>query len=349
MKLEKYKKKALITGVSGQDGSYLAELLLNKGYEVHGIVRRSSSFNTQRLNHIFENENFNLHFGDMTDPIGLDNVMQKVIPDEIYHLAAQSHVHISFQIPKYTADVDAVGTLSLLESIRKFAPKAKLYNACTSELFGKVRETPQSETTPFYPRSPYGIAKLYSYWIAKNYRESYGMFISNGILFNHESERRGSNFVTRKITLGLSKLSKSYQLVSEQKQVIDPISLGNIYAKRDWGYAPDYVEGMWRMLQHDKADDFVLSTNETHTIKEFIDEAIKHTPFNGKVKWTGSRLSEKLMYNNIVLININPEFYRPAEVELLIGQNLKAKDELGWSPLTSFKELVSKMMINDLK
>jgi len=342
-------KTALITGITGQDGSYLAEFLLNKGYMVHGIMRRSSSFNTHRIEHIFNHKNLKMHFGDMTDAFSLDNLIIELQPDELYHLAAQSHVHVSFELPKYTAEVDAIGTLNLLEAIRKHSPKTKMYNACTSELFGKVQETPQKETTPFYPRSPYGVAKLYSYWISKNYREAYDVFVAIGLLFNHESERRGHTFVTRKITLGLAKLSNSYQLVAEKKQVIPPLTLGNIYSKRDWGYAPDYVEGMWKMVQHETGEDFVLSTNETHSIKEFVDAAIEHTPFAGKVKWIGEGVDEKLMYGDVTLIEINPKYYRPTEVELLVGDNFKAKEVLGWEPETTFKELVRKMIKHDLE
>jgi GDPmannose 4,6-dehydratase len=348
MKKERKNKVALITGITGQDGSYLAELLLNKGYEVHGIIRRSSSFNTNRIEHIYKHENLTLHFGDMTDAFSLDNLIIELQPDELYHLAAQSHVHVSFSLPKYTAEVDAIGTLNLLEAIRKHSPRTKFYNACTSELFGKVQEVPQKETTPFYPRSPYGVAKLYSFWITKNYRESYGLFVSNGILFNHESERRGHTFVTRKITLGLAELANNYQLVQEKKQVLSPMQLGNLYSKRDWGYAPDYVEGMWRMLQHSEGEEFVLSTGETHTIKEFIEECLIHTPFSGKTKWVGTELEEKLMYDNVELISINPKYYRPAEVDILIGDNYKAKTVLGWAPTTTFKELARKMMTYDL-
>ena len=346
--MTKEKKIALITGITGQDGSYLAELLLNKGYDVHGVIRRSSSFNTQRVEHIYENKNLHLHYGDMTDAFSLDQLIIDLQPDELYHLAAQSHVQVSFSLPKYTADVDAVGTLNLLEAIRKHSPHTKFYNACTSELFGKVQETPQRETTPFYPRSPYGVAKLYSFWITKNYRESYGLFVANGLLFNHESERRGHTFVTRKITIGLAALANSYPLVTEKKQVLKPLSLGNLYSKRDWGYAPDYVEGMWRMLQHDKGDEFILSTGETHTIKEFVDECIMHTPFVGKVKWVGEGLEEKLMYDNVELININAKYYRPAEVDVLIGDHYKATSILGWKPTTTFKELARKMMNHDM-
>jgi len=341
-------KTALITGITGQDGSYLAEFLLGKGYNVHGVMRRSSSFNTHRIDHIYSHPRLKLHFGDMTDAFSLDNLIIDLQPDELYHLAAQSHVHVSFELPKYTAEVDAIGTLNLLEAIRKHSKHTKFYNACTSELFGKVQETPQNENTPFYPRSPYGVAKLYSYWITKNYREAYDLFVANGILFNHESERRGHTFVTRKITLGLAKLSNNYPLVQDKKQVIPPVELGNLYSKRDWGYAPDYVEGMWRMLQQDKGEEFVLATNETHTIKEFIEVALEYTPFAGKTKWEGEGIEEKLMYDNIVLIKINPKYYRPTEVDILVGDTFKAKNELGWEPSTTFKELVRKMIKHDL-
>ncbi|MCK9446498.1 GDP-mannose 4,6-dehydratase [bacterium] len=344
------RKICLITGVNGQDGSFLAEFLLNKGYDVHGIIRRSSSFNTQRIDHIFNNPNLTLHFGDMTDALAIDDLIKNLQPDEIYHLAAQSHVKVSFELPRYTAEVDAIGTLNLLESIRKHSPKTRLYNACTSELFGKAQEIPQKETTRFYPRSPYGVAKLYSYWILVNYVESYNIFAVNGILFNHESERRGETFVTRKITIGLSRLSNNYQIVNDKKQVMPPISLGNIYTKRDWGYAPDYVEAMWLMLQHNKPETFVIATGETHTIKEFIDEAIKHTPFDGKVKWIGNGIDEQLIYDDkIILIKIDSKYYRPAEVEHLVGDAYKAKTELGWTPSTKFHELVRKMMVWDME
>ena len=343
------KKKSLITGITGQDGSYLAELLLNKGYEVHGIIRRSSSFNTQRIDHIYNHKNLKLHFGDMTDSFSIDNLIIELQPDELYHLAAQSHVKVSFELPKYTAEVDAIGTLSLLEALRKHSSHTKFYNACTSELFGKVRETPQRETTPFYPRSPYGVAKLYSYWIGKNYREAYGLYIANGILFNHESERRGHTFVTRKITLGMAKLANNYQLVHNKKQVIPPLELGNMHSKRDWGYAPDYVEGMWRILQQPEGDDFVLSTGETHSIKEFVEECITHTPFVGKVKWQGEDIDEKLMYGDVVLIKVNPKYYRPTEVDILVGDSYKAKNILDWVPTTTFKELSRKMITHDLE
>jgi len=345
------KKKALITGITGQDGSYLAELLIEKNYEIHGIIRRSSSFNTGRIDHIYNK--IHLHYGDMTDSLSLERILQEVKPDEVYHLAAQSHVRASFDIPDYTGQVDAMGTLRLLEGIRRNCPNAKFYNATTSELYGKVQEVPQKETTEFYPRSPYGVAKLFSYWIAKNYRESYNMFISNGILFNHESERRGETFVTRKVTMALSKIIKGKQ---------DVLELGNLDSKRDWGYTPDYVEGMWRMLQTDIPDDFVLATNETHSIREFIEESIK--VYNNwfinwdendnyeeiDLEWRGEGENEVgfCKNRNKVIIKINPKYYRPAEVELLLGDYTKAKEKLGWEPTTKFKELVKKMMIHDL-
>lgn len=344
------KKIALITGITGQDGSYLTEFLLNKNYEVHGIIRRASSFNTQRIDHIFENLNLKLHFGDMTDALAVDDLVKNIQPDEIYHLAAQSHVKVSFDLPRYTAEVDAIGTLNLLESIRKHSPKTKMYNACTSELFGKAQEIHQKETTMFYPRSPYGVAKLYSYWILINYVESYGLFAVNGILFNHESERRGETFVTRKITIGLSKFSNNYQVIQNKKQIISPLSLGNLYSKRDWGYSPDYVEAMWMMLQQEKPENYVIATGETHTIKEFVDEAIKYTPFFGKVKWVGEGIDEQLVYDDkVILIKIDPKYYRPSEVEHLVGDAYKAKTQLHWTPSTTFHELVRKMMIWDME
>lgn len=348
-------KIGLITGITGQSGSYLAELLLEKGYEVHGIVRRSSSINTDRIDHIYSNKKLHLHYGDMCDSLSIDGIINNIKPDEIYNLAAQSHVHVSFQIPEYTSQVDALGTLKLIEAVKKHCPNCKIYNATTSELFGKVQEIPQKETTPFYPRSPYGVAKLYSFWICKNYRESYGMFISNGILFNHESERRGETFVTRKITIGLSKIIKGKQ---------DFLLLGNMDAKRDWGYAPDYVEGMWRMLQQDIPDDFVLATNETHTIREFIEEAIKVyndekgsfpinvTEQNLKIdlEWRGEGENEIgfCKNRNRAIIKIDPKYYRPSEVDFLLGDPTKAREILGWKPTTKFKDLVKKMMIHDL-
>lgn len=337
------KKKALITGITGQDGSYLAELLLSKGYEVHGIIRRSSSFNTGRIDHIFEQ--LHLHYGDLTDSLNIDSIINTVKPDEVYNLAAQSHVQVSFETPEYTGNVDAIGTLRLIEAVRKHCPNTKIYNATTSELFGLVQETPQTEKTPFYPRSPYGVAKLYSYWICKNYRESYGLFIANGILFNHEGERRGETFVTKKITKGLAKINQDLLL---KKETIKPLKLGNIYSKRDWGYAPDYVYGMWLMLQQDNPDDFVLATNETHTIKEFIEEVCKHT--NIDLVWSGSGINEVGIDNNTkqVIISIDSKYIRPAEVDLLLGDYTKAKTILGWEPKVNFTELAKIMIEYDI-
>jgi len=338
-------KKALITGITGQDGSFLAELLLDKGYEVHGIIRRSSSFNTGRIDHIFDE--LNLHFGDMTDSLSVDNIVFNVKPDEVYHLAAQSHVAVSFDIPKYTGEVDALGTLYILEAIKKHSPKCKFYNATTSELYGKVQETPQTETTPFHPRSPYGVAKLYSYWITKNYKESYDLFAANGILFNHESERRGSTFVTKKIVEGLAKWLKTGV----------GFSLGNLNSKRDWGYAPEYVEGMWRILQHDKPEDFVLATGETHTIKEFIDECVyameEAQPEGCKhaIGWSQDPKGRDILVeaiSNTTIIGINERYYRPCEVDLLLGDPSKAKEKLGWEPKIKFAELAKRMMLNEL-
>ena len=340
-------KKALITGITGQDGSYLAELLLDKGYEVHGIIRRSSSFNTGRLDHIYEDPHTDdqqlfLHYGDMTDSLAIDRIMQEVKPEEIYHLAAQSHVHVSFDIPKYTGEVDALGTLYILEAMRNHVPEAKMYNATTSELYGKVLEIPQKETTPFNPRSPYGVAKLYSYHIVKNYREAYNLFAVNGILFNHESERRGSTFVTKKIVEGLRKYHKD----------LVPFYLGNVYAKRDWGYAPDFVEGMWRMLQQEEAEDFVLATGETHTIKEFVDECLQHLPNPKAYRWIKDDKDREILWdfeNDLLVIGIDEKYYRPAEVDLLLGDPSKAKEKLGWESKTKFKDLVEKMMLNELR
>jgi GDPmannose 4,6-dehydratase len=334
------KKIAFITGITGQDGSYLTELLLKNGYEVHGMIRRSSTINTKRLDHIFDE--INLHYGDMTDSLCLDKLLSQLQPTEIYHLAAQSHVKVSFEMPEYTGEVDALGTLKLLESFRKNCPNAKFYNACTSELYGKVVETPQTELTPFYPRSPYGVAKLYSFWISKNYRESYGLKIKNGILFNHESERRGETFVTRKITLGLAKIKNQI----DKGETFESLKLGNLYSKRDWGYAPDYVYGMYLINQSDLNEDFVLSTNETHTIKEFIELATKECGLN--IYWKGEGLNEKAYHNGQVLIEISEKYFRPAEVDLLLGDYTKAKNLLGWEPTVKFPELVKKMMEHDL-
>jgi GDPmannose 4,6-dehydratase len=330
-------KKALITGITGQDGSYLAELLLDKGYDVHGIIRRSSSFNTGRIDHIYKY--LHLYYGDVTDTLSLQNIIQEVKPDEIYNLSAQSHVAVSFELPEYTGQVDALGVLKLLESVKKYSPNTKIYQASTSELFGKVKEIPQKETTPFHPRSPYGVSKLYAYWICKNYRESYNMFISNGILFNHESSRRGETFVTKKITMGLANWLKTSK----------PIKLGNLNAKRDWGYAKDYVYGMWLMLQQEKPDDFILATGESHSIREFVEESCKYIGIN--IEWIDDGINEKGIEKNSgsVIIEIDPKYFRPSEVDLLLGDPTKAKNILGWEAKTKFKDLIKIMMEHDLK
>jgi len=329
-------KVALITGITGQDGSYLAELLLEKGYEVHGIVRRSSLINTHRIDHIFKN--INLHYGDLTDSTNIVRVIQKVQPDEIYNLGAQSHVKVSFEMPEYTADVDAVGTLRILEAVRLLGMEdhVRIYQASTSELYGLVQETPQLETTPFYPRSPYGVAKLYGYWITKNYREAYGMYTCTGILFNHESPRRGETFVTRKITQALSKISVGRQ---------DCLYLGNLNAKRDWGHAKDFVEAMWLMLQQDKPDDYVIATGTQYSVRDFVDEAAPY--FGMKIVWMGEGVNEIGYDLNTkkTVIQVDPKYFRPAEVESLLGDASKAKEKLGWEPKTSFKQLVEDMCI----
>lgn len=338
-------KKALITGITGQDGSYLAELLLEKGYEVHGIIRQSSSIRTWRIDHLYNDpaildKKLFLHYGDLTDAISLVNLIGKIKPDEIYNLAAQSHVKISFEIPEITAETDALGTLKILEAIRTqgLTEKTKLYQASTSELYGKVLETPQSETTPFYPRSPYAVAKLYSYWIIKNYREAYGMFACNGILFNHESERRGYNFVTRKITIGLSKIKLGQQEVLE---------LGNIDSKRDWGHAREYVEAMWKMLQQDTADDFVIATGETHTVREFIEASCQEIDI--ELEWKGTGVDEVGIDKKTgkEIIKIASRYFRPTEVDLLLGDATKAKEVLGWEAKTKFAELAAQMTKSD--
>lgn len=341
----KRKKKALITGITGQDGSYLTELLLEKGYEVHGIIRRSSSFNTGRINHLYKDPHLNnvrlfLHYGDLSDGSNISRIIEKIKPDEIYNLAAQSHVKVSFDVPKYTADVTGIGTLRILDAIKESGIKTKFYQASTSELFGLVQETPQKETTPFYPRSPYGVAKLYSYWITVNYRESYGLYACNGILFNHESPRRGETFVTRKITRGLARILAGKD---------DCLYLGNIDSKRDWGYAKDYVEGMWLMLQQKTPDDFVLATGETHSVREFVEEACKVAKI--KLKWKGKKEKEVGIDENTkkIIIRIDPRYYRPTEVDLLLGDPTKAAKELNWKPKTKFKELVKIMMKADMK
>ena len=329
-------KVALITGITGQDGSYLAELLLEKGYEVHGIIRRSSSINTDRIDHIYQN--IKLHYGDLTDATNIVRVIQLVQPDEIYNLGAQSHVKVSFEMPEYTADVDAMGTLRILEAVRLLGmeDRVRIYQASTSELYGLVQETPQKETTPFYPRSPYGVAKLYGYWITKNYREAYGMYACTGILFNHESPRRGETFVTRKITQALSKISIGLQ---------DCLYLGNLNAKRDWGHAKDFVEAMWLMLQQDEPEDFVIATGKQYSVREFVEESAPY--FGMKIEWMGDGLREVGYDWNTkkVVIRVDPKYFRPAEVETLLGDASKAKDKLGWEPKTSFKQLVEDMCI----
>ena len=346
------KKVALISGITGQDGSFLAEFLIDKGYEVHGILRRSSSFNTGRIEHLYLDEwvrdmkksrLINLHWGDMTDSSSLIRIIQAVRPDEIYNLAAQSHVKVSFDVPEYTAEADAIGTLRMLEAVRILGleKKTKIYQASTSELFGLVQEVPQKETTPFYPRSPYGVAKQYGFWITKNYRESYGMFAVNGILFNHESERRGENFVTRKITLAASRIAQGFQ---------DKLYLGNLDSLRDWGYAKDYVECMWLILQHETPEDFVIATGEYHTVREFCTLAFKEVSI--ELRWEGKGVEEKGIDVNTgrELVAVDPKYFRPAEVEQLLGDPTKAKTMLGWNPRkTSFPELVKIMVQHDMK
>lgn len=369
-------KKALITGITGQDGSYLAELLLNKGYEVHGIMRKSSSFNTGRIDHLYNDpaimdKKLFLHYGDVVDTSNLNRLLEKIEPDEIYNLAAQSHVKVSFELPDYTAQVDALGTLRFLDAIREvgLGKQTKFYQASTSELFGKVQEVPQNEKTPFYPRSPYGVAKLYGYWIIVNYREAYNIFASNGILFNHESPRRGETFVTRKITRAAARIALGLQ---------DRLVLGNLNAKRDWGYAPEYCEGMWRMLQHDIADDFVLATGETHTVREFVDLSFKELGI--ELEWQDENENEKGIVKAIInekleiikesienyrttlnnfkfpiynlklgdtVVSVSPGYYRPTEVDLLIGDSTKAKEKLGWEAKVKFEELVKLMVKAD--
>lgn len=338
-------KVALITGITGQDGSYLAEFLLEKGYEVHGLVRRHSISNTARIDHILNSKynkvKFFLHFADTTDSSNLMRLIREIRPDEVYNLAAQSHVGVSFEVPEYTAEATGVSTLKLLEAIRVNGGNCKYYQASTSELFGGLPETaPQSEKTPFYPKSPYGAAKLYSYWITVNYRESYDMFACNGILFNHESPRRGENFVTRKITMAVASIMAGKQ---------EKLSLGNMNAKRDWGFAGDYVKGMWMMLQQDKPGDYVLATNETHTVREFVEEAFKQVGIN--IRWEGTGAEEKGYdaETGKLLVDVNPEFYRPAEVEFLWGDCTKAEKELGWKRDIDFKALVAMMMDSDMK
>lgn len=340
------KKKALITGVTGQDGSYLAELLLEKGYEVHGMVRRSSLEQKLRIDHLYkgidsQDLDFHVHYGDMTDSSNIMRLLQEIVPDEVYNLAAQSHVRISFDIPEYTANADALGSLRILEAIRilGLAGKTKYYQASTSELYGKVQEIPQTEKTPFYPRSPYGVAKIYSYWLTINYREAYNIFACNGILFNHESPRRGNSFVTKKITESIAKIKQGK---------LKKIRLGNLDAKRDWGYAKDYVEAMWLMLQQEEPEDFVIATGETHTVREFVEKAFKHIDMD--IKWRGSGVDEEGYDSKTdqVMVTIDPYYFRPTEVDLLIGDPTKAKEKLKWQASMKFNELVDLMMEYEL-
>jgi GDPmannose 4,6-dehydratase len=345
-------KKALITGITGQDGSYLAEFLMEKGYQVHGIIRRSSSFNTGRIEHLYMKEfvrdmnnrkQFNLHYGDVTDSSSLIRLINDILPDEIYNLAAQSHVKVSFEVPEYTADVDGLGTLRILEAVKFLGleRRCKIYQASTSELYGKVQEIPQTETTPFYPRSPYGVAKQYAFWITKNYREAYDVFASNGILFNHESPRRGESFVTRKITLAVSRIKQNKQ---------DILYLGNLNAQRDWGHARDYIECMWKILQHDEADDFVIATGEMHSVRSFVEKAFACVDI--EIEWQGQDIGEKGIDKKTgkTLVAVDPKFFRPTEVEQLLGDPTKAKTLLDWNPRqTSFDALVKEMVESDMK
>jgi len=334
-------KKALITGVAGQDGSYLSEFLLEKGYEVHGTIRRSSLEGKSRVDHLYigetKNNNFYLHYGDVTDSICMNNIISKVQPDEIYHLAAQSHVRVSFDIPGYTAQTDAIGTLNILESIKQngLADKTKFYQASTSELYGKVKENPQNENTPFYPRSPYGTAKLYAYWTTINYREAYGIFACNGILFNHESPRRGNSFVSKKIVETVSKISQNDNTI---------LKLGNLNAQRDWGYAPEYVEAMWKMLQLNKPVDLVISTGETHSVREFV--VLAFAKIGKQIVWKGKGVDEKgfCKESNRLLVKIDPYYFRPTEVDLLKGDSTLAKEKIGWNPKVTFQSLVNLLM-----
>jgi len=341
------KKRALITGITGQDGAYLAELLLSKGYEVHGVKRRSSLFNTDRIDHLYQDQhekgvNMFLHYGDLTDSTNLIRLVQETMPDEIYNLAAQSHVQVSFETPEYTANSDATGTLRLLEAIRILGleKKTKFYQASTSELYGKVMEVPQSEETPFYPRSPYAVAKLYAYWIVRNYREAYGIYACNGILFNHESPLRGETFVTRKITRAAAKISLGLQ---------EKLFLGNVDARRDWGHAKDYVEGMWMIMQHDEPDDFVLATGETYSVRHFCDLAFAHVDIT--LEWKGEGVDEKAhdAKTGKVLIEIDPKYFRPTEVDLLIGDPTKARTKLGWTHKHNLQQLVTDMVKSDVE
>ncbi len=338
-------KKALITGITGQDGSYLTELLLEKGYEVHGIIRRASSFNTDRIDHLYKDRHESgvkmfLHYGDLTDSSNLNRLIEKIQPTEIYNLAAQSHVQVSFEVPEYTAEADALGVLRLLDAIRETGIDCRFYQASTSELYGKVMEVPQTETTPFYPRSPYAVAKQYGFWIVKNYRESYGLHASNGILFNHESPRRGETFVTRKITMAVARISRGLQKC---------LYMGNINALRDWGYAPDYVEMMWMMLQQDTPDDYVVATNEMHTVREFIEKSFAHVGI--EIVWEGKDVKEvgKNKATGDIVVRMDERYYRPCEVEQLLGDPAKAKRQLNWEPKVKFEELVRIMTDGDLR
>ena len=338
-------KKALITGITGQDGSYLTELLLDKGYEVHGIIRRASTFNTGRIDHLYKDPHLDgvrlfLHHGDLTDSSNLSRLIEKIRPDEIYNLGAQSHVQVSFEIPEYTAETDALGTLRLLDALKESGIRSRFYQASSSELFGKVREIPQRETTPFHPRSPYGVAKLYGYWITRNYREAYGLHASNGILFNHESPRRGETFVTRKITMAAVRIHRGLQ---------DCLYMGNLDAKRDWGYARDYVEAMWRMLQQSEPDDYVIATGEMHTVREFIEKAFSR--LGHSIEWRGSGANEVGIdaASGKTVVRIDPRYFRPAEVDQLLGDPSKAKTKLGWVPEVKFEELVNIMVDGDLR
>ncbi|HRE91421.1 MAG TPA: GDP-mannose 4,6-dehydratase [Myxococcota bacterium] len=337
------RKVALLTGITGQDGSYLAELLLGKGYEVHGLIRRSSSFNTERIDHIYQdrhadNRRLYLHYGDLTDSSNLSRLIEKVQPDEVYNLGAQSHVMVSFEVPEYTADVDALGALRLLDAIREHGPRVRYYQASSSELYGKVVETPQRETTPFHPRSPYAVAKLFAFWSVVNYREAYGLFAVNGILFNHESPRRGKTFVTRKITRGAARIAVGLD---------ERLYLGNLDARRDWGYAPEYVEAMWRMLQQPTPEDYVIATGRTHTVREFASLAFERVGL--PLTWEGEGVHERgLAKDGRVLVAVDPVYFRPAEVDLLLGDPSKARTELGWEPRTTLAELVDLMVLNDL-
>ncbi len=333
-------KKAFVTGITGQDGSYLAELLIAKGYEVHGLVRRASLFNTARIDHFFSHPQLKLHHGDVTDSANLNKLMSQIRPDEVYNLAAQSHVQVSFEVPEYTAQVDAMGTLRMLDAVQNHCPEARFYQASTSELYGKVQAIPQNEDTPFYPRSPYGVAKIYGFWIVKNYREAYGMYACNGILFNHESERRGMTFVTRKITHAMAEIALGKKST--------PIRLGNLDAQRDWGYAPEYVEGMWRMLQQREARDYVLATGKTYTVRHFATLAARHIGI--ELEWVGTGAEEHGIdiKTGRMIVAIDPRYYRPAEVDLLVGDASRAKADLGWQATTDLDALVRIMMDADL-